>query len=103
QANRNLRNGGAALMSKLNPRFLGVALIAIALLVSPVVLSGQQYLLRIVTTAAIYAIAAYGLNIILGLTGQLSLAHGAFFGVGAYIVGLLTTDYDWSFWVSFVL
>lgn len=87
----------------LNPRLLGVALIAIALLLAPVVFAEQQYLLRVVTTAAIYAIAAYGLNIILGLTGQLSLAHGAFFGVGAYTVGLLTTDYDWAFWTAFAV
>lgn len=91
------------MMNRLNPRLLGVALIAIALLVAPFAFSGQQYLLRVVTTAAIYAIAAYGLNIILGLTGQLSLAHGAFFGVGAYVVGLLTTDYDWSFWAAFLV
>ncbi|MDN5716520.1 MAG: branched-chain amino acid ABC transporter permease [Janibacter sp.] len=87
----------------LRPRLLGVILIAIAFLVAPMLVSGQPYLLRIVTTAAIYAIAAYGLNIILGLTGQLSLAHGAFFGVGAYIVGLATTDHDWSFWTAFVV
>jgi len=87
----------------LNPRTLGVALVAVAMLLAPVVFSQQQYLLRVVTTAAIYAIAAYGLNIILGLTGQLSLAHGAFFGVGAYIVGLLTTDRDWPFWTAFLL
>ncbi|MHA7125231.1 branched-chain amino acid ABC transporter permease [Janibacter indicus] len=86
-----------------NPRLLGVALITITMLAAPFVLSGQPYLLRIVTTAVIYAIAAYGMNIILGMTGQLSLAHGAFFGVGAYIVGLLTTDHDWSFWTSFIL
>jgi branched-chain amino acid transport system permease protein len=89
--------------NRLNPRLLGVALIAIALLVAPFALGGQQYLLRVITTAAIYAIAAYGLNIILGLTGQLSLAHGAFFGVGAYTVGLLTTDYDWAFWTAFLV
>lgn len=87
----------------LKPRILGVALIAIAFLVAPFLVAGQPYLLRIVTTAAIYAIAAYGMNIILGMTGQLSLAHGAFFGVGAYIVGLGTTDHDWSFWTSFIV
>ncbi len=87
----------------LNPRLLGVALIVVALLLAPIVFSEQQYLLRVVSTAAIYAIAAYGLNIILGLTGQLSLAHGAFFGVGAYTVGLLTTDYDWAFWTAFAV
>ncbi|WP_338750402.1 branched-chain amino acid ABC transporter permease [Janibacter alittae] len=91
------------MMEKINPRLLGVALIVIALVAAPLVLNGQPYLIRVVTTATIYAIAAYGMNIILGLTGQLSLAHGAFFGVGAYVVGLLTTDYDWSFWGSFLL
>ena len=89
--------------SILNPRLIGVAVIAIAFLAAPLLVEGQPYLLRIVTTAAIYAIAAYGMNIILGLTGQLSLAHGAFFGVGAYIVGLATTDHDWSFWSSFAV
>lgn len=88
---------------RLNPRFLGAVLVALALLAAPFLLSEQQYLLRVVTVGAIYAIAAYGLNIILGLTGQLSLAHGAFFGAGAYIVGLLTTDYDWSFWSAFAV
>ena len=86
-----------------NPRLLGVGIVALALVATPFVLSGQPYLVRIVTTALIYAIAAYGMNIILGLTGQLSLAHGAFFGIGAYVVGLLTTDRDWSFWASFAL
>ena len=86
-----------------NPRLLGVGIVALALVATPFVLSGQPYLVRIVTTALIYAIAAYGMNIILGLTGQLTLAHGAFFGIGAYVVGLLTTDRDWSFWASFAL
>lgn len=88
---------------RLDPRLLGVALVAIAMLAAPFALGGQPYLLRIVTTAAIYAIAAYGMNIILGMTGQLSLAHGAFFGIGAYVVGLLTTDHDWSFWSAFAV
>lgn len=90
-------------MNRLNPRALGVAIVALALLAAPLVFSQEQYLLRVVTVAVIYAIAAYGMNIILGLTGQLSLAHGAFFGVGAYTVGLLTTDYDWSFWAAFAM
>ena len=88
-------------MNRLSPRFLGVALVAAALLAAPLIFSQEQYLLRVVTVAVIYAIAAYGMNIILGLTGQLSLAHGAFFGIGAYMVGLLTTDYDWPFWSAF--
>lgn len=80
----------------------GIALVALALIIAPFALAGQDYLLRLLTMAATYAIAVYGFNIILGLTGQLSLAHGGFFGIGIYVVGLLTTDYGWSFWASFI-
>ncbi len=39
------------------------------------------------------AIAALGLNLITGYTGQVNLAHGAFMAVGAYTVGILTVDH----------
>lgn len=81
---------------------IGIALVALALVIAPFALAGQDYLLRLLTMAATYAIAVYGFNIILGLTGQLSLAHGGFFGIGIYVVGLLTTDYGWSFWAAFL-
>lgn len=79
----------------------GMALVALLLIVAPFLLSGQDYVLRLLTMAATYAIAVYGFNIILGLTGQLSLAHGGFFGIGIYVVGLLTTKLEWSFWSAF--
>lgn len=79
-------------------RGIGAMAVAIGLLFAPLLLADQNYLLRILITGATYAIAVYGLNIILGLTGQLSLAHGGFFGIGVYTMALLTTDHDWSFW-----
>ncbi len=49
-------------------------------------------------TQAIYiGIAATGLNILTGFNGQVSLGHGAFFGVGAYTSAILMFDHDWSF------
>ena len=39
----------------------------------------------------IYTIAAVGLNLLVGFTGQISLGHGAFFGVGAYATAILAT------------
>lgn len=80
----------------------GMGLIAVLLIVAPFLLAGQDYVLRLLTMAATYAIAVYGFNIILGLTGQLSLAHGGFFGIGIYVVGLLTTKQEWPFWAAFV-
>ena len=60
----------------------------------------NEYYLQVVTLAYIWAIATYGLNIILGFAGQLSLAHAGFFGVGAYTVGLLGTGAGVSFWIG---
>lgn len=88
---------------KLRPQLIGTALVFLALVLSPIFLADQNYVLRVLTTSATYAIAAYGLNLILGMTGQLSLAHGGFFGIGVYTVGLLTTDHDWPFWAAFMV
>jgi branched-chain amino acid transport system permease protein len=44
----------------------------------------------------IYLIALLGLNILTGLTGQISLGHGAFMGVGAYVTTILVADHGWN-------
>jgi len=45
------------------------------------------------------AIAAIGLNILIGYTGQISLGHGAFFGVGAYAGAILATRFGLPFYI----
>jgi branched-chain amino acid transport system permease protein len=64
-----------------------VAVVLIGLIAAP------QYLSRSgvynLSTWAVFAIAALGLNLTLGYAGQVSLAQGAFVGVGAYASGLL--------------
>jgi len=50
-----------------------------------------QYLLYIINIIGIASIAAVGLNILIGFTGQISLGHGAFIGVGAYSAAILAT------------
>jgi branched-chain amino acid transport system permease protein len=47
-------------------------------------------------TALSYMAAAMSLNLLLGYTGQISLGHSAFFGVGAYTTGILVSKYGWS-------
>jgi len=42
-----------------------------------------------------YAIAALGLNLLTGYNGQISVGHGAFFGVGAYTTAILVADHGW--------
>jgi len=54
----------------------------------------DQYILHILITTAIFIIAAMSLNLLLGYTGQLSLGHVAFFGIGAYASALTTLGFD---------
>ena len=44
----------------------------------------ESYILNVATQIIIQAIAAYGLNVIVGNAGQISLGHAAFVGIGAY-------------------
>ena len=84
-------------MSKPISRMLGwLAFAALALM--PAILPG--YLVFQVSIALTYAIAILGLNLIMGFNGQISLAQGVFFAVGGYIVAILMTAYDLSFWVA---
>ena len=49
----------------------------------------QPYTITLATRAAIFALAAVGLNFALGLGGLVSLGHAAFFGIGGYAMGVL--------------
>jgi len=65
-------------------------------------LISSHYILYIVNHIGIAAIAAIGLNILIGYTGQISLGHGAFFGVGAYGAAILATALGFPFWLSVI-
>lgn len=62
----------------------------------------NPYQLHTLIMAGIFAVLALSLNLLLGYTGQLSLGHAAFFGIGAYATGLLTVKLEWSPWVGLV-
>ena len=52
------------------------------------------YFLHILITTTIFIIAAMSLNLLLGFTGQLSLGHAAFFGIGAYASALSSLGFE---------
>ncbi|TDR95050.1 branched-chain amino acid ABC transporter permease [Enterovirga rhinocerotis] len=85
----------------LSRRTLAVAAI-LAGLVYPFVVP-NDYFVYVMALAYIYAIAALGLNLMLGYTGHLNLAHAAFMAIGAYTVGILTVDYGVPYWIAFLL
>ena len=49
----------------------------------------SQYWMYLITTALLTSVAAWGLNIVSGFAGQISLAHGAFIGIGTYVSAVL--------------
>ncbi len=69
-----------------------------ALAVLPLTLSSYQ--VDLLTKTLIFAIFAMSLNLSLGYAGLPSLGHAAYFGVGAYTVGLLTVRVWNNFWVD---
>jgi branched-chain amino acid transport system permease protein len=58
----------------------------------------NPYYLHVLIMAGIFAVLALSLNLLLGYTGQLSLGHTAFFGIGAYASALLTLKLERSVW-----
>jgi branched-chain amino acid transport system permease protein len=74
----------------------GALLVAIAM---PYIVA-NDYLFHLIIMAVIWSILAASLNLVLGYTGLLSLAHGAFFGLGAYTSALLVTKCGWNFWAT---
>lgn len=60
----------------------------------------MEYLIHLAILIAIYAILALSLNLIVGYTGLISTAHAAFFGIGAYVVAILTTTLKINFFLA---
>lgn len=54
----------------------------------------------VINTMAIWLIAAFGLNLLTGFCGQISIGHAAFMGIGAYVSAILTGRYELSFWLA---
>ncbi|MBV8880621.1 MAG: hypothetical protein JO332_11685, partial [Planctomycetaceae bacterium] len=53
----------------------------------------------------VFCILAMGLNVVVGYTGLLQLGIAAFFGIGAYITGILTVSqfpFQWNFWPAMI-
>ncbi len=48
-----------------------------------------------------FAIAVLGLNLVTGFNGQISLGHGAFMCIGAYVAAVLMARFGWPYWATF--
>jgi branched-chain amino acid transport system permease protein len=81
----------------------GFALLAAAVIALVTLIPMEDYTLHILVQTTTFAIAVFGLTVVLGLCGQINLGQAAFFGLGAYAVGLGTAALHLNFWVALVL
>ncbi len=75
------------------------AVIGLALLAAFPLLTSNSYYVHMVGTIMIYAILLFGLDIVVGYTGQVSLGHAGLFGVGSYTAGVLFFKLGAPLWV----
>jgi branched-chain amino acid transport system permease protein len=97
-ANTTVTRSAAAATVVAPWRLLGAVLLGAGALALPFGLSDYQTFQ--VTLALSYTIAVLGLNMLTGISGQISLGHGAFFAIGAYATAILMDRYDWPFWAT---
>jgi branched-chain amino acid transport system permease protein len=71
-----------------------IAILTIAAFASVPLWLRDPYLMNALITTGIFIIGAMSLNLLLGFTGQLSLGHIAFFGIGAYVSALTSLGFD---------
>lgn len=84
----------STLQGRFQARFFWTVLALLALAVFPLVAPalGLDFYISFVRRVLIYALAATSLNLILGYGGMVALGHAAFFGAGAYAVGILAMN-----------
>ena len=78
----------------MSTRIRGLAVLAAVLLLLPLVFT-NSYHYDVAIRIALNAIVVVALNLLIGYTGQISLGHAGFLGIGAYASGILTAQYGW--------
>jgi branched-chain amino acid transport system permease protein len=73
----------------MNKKILLIGIVGIAALIAFPMVFPNPYYIHLAETILIYAILLFGLDIVVGYTGQVSLGHAGLFGIGAYITGVL--------------
>lgn len=85
----------------MKPSRLLLPAVAAAALLLPLLLP-TKFALAIVAFIGFYSLATLGLQLLMGYAGQISVGHAAFFGIGAYAYGALTTRAGAPGWVALV-
>ncbi|HYF95021.1 MAG TPA: branched-chain amino acid ABC transporter permease [Symbiobacteriaceae bacterium] len=92
-------------MSNLKKSLLPAAVVVLIYVVLFVMRQGEMiglYWAKVIDLSLVITISATGLSLIYGFTGQFSLGHAAFYGIGAYVAGYVTKSYGGE-WYMFVI
>ncbi len=79
--------------------FFWLMILAGVIMALPLAL-GDSYYLNVLVFVGIYSLVTIGLSLLMGYAGQISLGQAAFFGLGAYTSGILTTKFGISPWLA---
>ncbi len=74
--------------------FYPLLFVFLIIAIFPWLVGGNEYYISILIFLGINGIITMGLSLLMGYTGQISLGHAGFFGLGAYSSGILTTQYS---------
>lgn len=74
--------------------FYPLLFVFLIIAIFPWLVGGNEYFISILIFLGINGIITMGLSLLMGYTGQISLGHAGFFGLGAYASGILTTQYS---------
>lgn len=75
-----------------------ISIVLVVAVAAPLLLS--DFRVFQVTQILVYAIAILGLNLLTGYNGQISLGHGAFYAIGAYVTAILIDHYAMPYWAT---
>nr|WP_315845251.1 branched-chain amino acid ABC transporter ATP-binding protein/permease [uncultured Achromobacter sp.] len=83
----------------MKPLHLLLSVVAVACLAAVPLGVTNTYYLHLIETIMIYSILLFGLDIVVGYTGQVSLGHAGLFGIGSYVAGVLFFHLQMPIWV----
>jgi len=82
---------------------LAAVILTVLLVLYPIVVRDDPYLIHVAALSAIFAVMALGLNITLGFAGLLDIGFAVYFGAGAYTSAQLAIHFGVGFWLGAVL
>jgi len=84
----------------MNKKLFALSIVGILLLLLFPQVIPNPYYIHLAETILIYAILLFGLDIVVGYTGQVSLGHAGLFGIGSYTTGVLVFKLGWPFLIA---